>query len=376
MQLSSLPLNLTVVCLALAGAFAVARASAAAPFFAGADISMLPELEKAGAVYHDQDGKPADAIKVFRDSGVNLFRLRLFVNPTHDFNKSWGATQDLDQVRALAKRVKSSGARFLLDLHYSDTWADPGKQGKPAAWKDLSFDDLQKQVHDYTASVLRDFKDAGAMPDMVQVGNEIAPGMLWPDGKVIHNGPEQQQDESWQKFAKLFDAGAKAVREASTSDHPIRVVLHIHGGGHQGLPKWFFGKFTRYSNDFDVIGLSYYPGPKENFDDLRQNLRDVIDGWGKDVLIAEVAYPYRETDDAPDPNRKWPLTREGQAQFVKELLDAVRAAPNGRVIGVAWWYPEAMPVKGLGIWKQGANGLFDEQGNPLPALKVFGAAAR
>ncbi|HWP41529.1 MAG TPA: glycosyl hydrolase 53 family protein, partial [Tepidisphaeraceae bacterium] len=336
----------------------------------GADISMLPELEKAGAVYRDRQGKPADAIAIFRDHGFNLFRVRLFVNPSKDFNKSWGATQDLDCVRALARRIKASGAAFLLDLHYSDTWADPGKQHKPAAWKDLDFDALEKQVYDYTASVLADLSSHQAMPDMVQVGNEIAPGMLWPDGKVL-NVPKDQEDAAWRRFARLFDAGARAVRDASTPQHPIRVVLHIHGGGHKGLPMWFFGKFNRYCTNYDVIGLSFYPGPKENFDDLRQSLQELIQTYDKDILIAEVAYPCKPTDDPPDPNRRWPLTPQGQAQFVGDLMQMLRAAPGGRVIGVAWWYPESIPTAGLGIWKNGAMALFDTTGQPLPAMDQF-----
>jgi arabinogalactan endo-1,4-beta-galactosidase len=342
------------------------------PFYIGADISMLPEIEKAGGVFCDVQGNPSDAIKVFRDHGFNLFRLRLFVNPTNDFNSSWGATQDLVYIRALAKRVKASGATFLLDLHYSDTWADPGKQHKPAAWKDLESDALEKQVYDYTAEVLRDLIASGAAPDMVQVGNEIAPGMLWPDGKILHHTPEE--DQSWQRFARLFASGAKAVRDASTTQHPIRVVLHIHGGGHEGLPMWFFGKFNRYCTDYDVIALSFYPGPKENFDHLRQSLGRLIKAYGKDVLVAEIAYPWKPTDDPPNENRRWPITSQGQAEFARAMVQAVRSAPDGRGIGVVWWYPESIRVKGLGIWKEGAMALFDERGKPLPAMSELGRA--
>jgi len=348
----------------------------AAPFLVGADISMLPEIEKAGGIYRS-DGKAVDAITIFRDHGFNLFRIRLFVNPTKDFNSSWGATQDLDYVRALAKRTKDAGATILLDIHYSDTWADPGKQTKPAAWKDLSIEALEKQVYDYTSSVLRDLQQAGAAPDLVQVGNEITPGLLWPEGKVLY-APKDQEEVQWQRFARLFSAGARAVRDCSSNDHPIRVVLHIHGGGEKGLPLWFFNKFTRNATDFDVIGLSFYPGHRESLDDLKQNLHDVIQKFNKDVLIAEVAYPWKSTDDAASAgaNRRWPQTGDGQAAFARELVDVVRSAPGGHGIGVVWWYPEAIPVKGLGIWKEGAMALFDENGNALPAMKILGASAR
>jgi arabinogalactan endo-1,4-beta-galactosidase len=150
-------------------------------------------------------------------------------------------------------------------------------------------------------------------------------------------------------------------------------VIHIHGGGHQGLPKWVFSKFNPTGADYDVIGLSFYPGGKDSFDDLKQNLDDVIKTCpGKDVLIAEVAYPNKPTDQPQDANQPWPLTQQGQAQFVRDLMIVVRAAPDGRAIGAVWWYPESIPVKGLTIWKSGAMALFDEQGNALPALDAFG----
>lgn len=340
----------------------------------GADISMLPEIEKAGGVFLD-NGKPADAIGIFRKHGFNLFRIRLFVNPSKDFNANWGAVQDFETVRALAKRIKASGAMLLLDLHYSDTWADPGKQTKPAAWKDLSFDQLEKQVYDYTATVLRDLKSDGIVPDMVQVGNEIAPGMLWPDGKLVYHTTPEDEEAHWAKFARLFDAGVKAVRDASTPAQPIRVVIHIHGGGHEGLPMWFFGRFTKHTNNFDVIALSYYPGPKESIKDLKLNLEAVINKYGKDVLIAEIAYPWKQPMDPQHENQTWPLTPQGQEQFVRDLMDVVRSAPNGRAIGAVWWYPESIQVKGLQIWERGAKALFDDQGNPLPAMSAFRANA-
>lgn len=367
--------------LLLAGAAAACLCGAARaaddgkrPFYAGADISMLPEIEKAGGVYR-LNGEPGDAIQIFREHGFNLFRVRLFVSPAKDFNSSWGATQDLEYVRALAKRIKASGAAFLLDIHYSDTWADPGKQSKPKAWQDLSFEMLEKQVYDYTASVLSDLKQSGAMPDMVQVGNEIAPGMLWPDGKVL-NAPKEQEEQQWARFGRLFASGAKAVRDVSTRERPIRVVIHIHGGGHKGLPMWFFSKFDSHCTDYDIIALSYYPGPKESFDDLRESLRELIRTRGKDVLIAEVGYPWKATDDPADPNRRWPLTPEGQAQFTRELVELAQGVPDRRCIGITWWYPEAIPVEGLGIWKGGAMALFDSTGTPLPAMRVLGQSAQ
>src|SRR5688500_12217043 len=255
-------------------------------FIAGADISMLPEIEKAGGTFASRDGVRGDALKILRDGGCNLFRVRLFVDPDDEFNnRNYGATQDLEYVVALAKRIKATGAQFLLDIHYSDTWADPGKQHKPAAWRELEFDALERKVHEYTASVMNALADAGATPHMVQIGNEIAGGMLWPDGKVLDT-PQEVELRQWARFARLLNAGSRAVREASkTSGTPIRVVIHIHGGGKPGLPKWFFGKLKPHNVDFDVVALSFYPAWDDALPALKQNLADVATIFDKDILI-------------------------------------------------------------------------------------------
>jgi arabinogalactan endo-1,4-beta-galactosidase len=368
MRAGQITLYTMLVCLTFG---ATLRAAGDDRLIIGADVSMLPEIERAGGVFRDASGQPGDAIKILRDHGFNLFRLRLFVNPSKDFNGTWGAVQDFESVRAMANRIKASGAKFLLDLHYSDTWADPGKQHKPAAWKDLSFEELEKQVYDYTAGVLRNLKSDGIVPDMVQVGNEIAPGMLWPDGKLVYNTTPEIEEAHWAKFARLFNAGARAVRDASTSDKPIRVVIHIHGGGHDGLPMWFFGRFTKHTTNFDVIALSFYPGPKESFKDFKINVEQLCNAYDKDVMIAEIAYPWRAALDPQHENQTWPITRDGQAQFVRDVMDIVRTAPKGRCIGAIWWYPESIQVKGLQIWERGAKALFDDDGKPLPAMSAF-----
>ena len=149
-------------------------------FLLGADISMLARLEQRGAIYRE-DGKPQDAIHVFTHHGWNCFRLRLFVDP----NGQGGVVNSLDYTRVLARRIKDAGATFILDIHYSDTWADPQHQVKPAAWKDLPFEALEKKVHDYTESVIAQLKSDGCLPQIVQIGNEITPGMLWPDGQLL-----------------------------------------------------------------------------------------------------------------------------------------------------------------------------------------------
>lgn len=350
---------------------AVAQASDQ-PFITGADISLIPTLEKAGAVY-SVDGKPGDPIKIMADHGCNLFRVRLFVNPNPEYRPTGGAVQDLAYVRALAKRIKATGAMFLLDIHYSDTWADPGKQFTPADWKNLAFDDLVKKVHDYTQSVMQAFQADGDTPDMVQVGNEITAGVLWPLGKVL-DAPADQEQVQWQHFATLINTGAKVVRTFDTDSHKIRIVIHIHGGGHAGLPKWFFGKFSRNPVDYDVMGLSFYPAWGDDIDALKQNMADIVQIYGKDVLIAETSYPWHDLSDHPgqDSIMRWPQSPAGQKQFLHDLTQTLRAVPDHHGIGFVYWYPEAIPIRGMRIWRDGDEALFDKSGNALPALLAYG----
>lgn len=355
---------LVMICLA-----ATARGDEVKRLTAGADVSMLLEIEKAGGTFKDADGNAADAIRVLRDNGCELFRLRLFVDPSDDFASTWGATQDIRQVRALGKRVKAAGGKLLLDLHYSDTWADPGKQAKPKAWAELDFDALERQVTAYTADVIRDLRAHGAAPDMVQVGNEITSGMLFPDGKVL-DAPQEREKEQWTKFARLFNAGVRGVRQASEPVERIPVMLHIHGGGRPGLPGWFLGKFTSHDVEFDVIGVSFYPAWGDSLDALRDNLRQVAETYQKDIYVAETSYPWRpmpEMEQYRDA-MTWPATPEGQVRFVEDLAAALRDVPHGCGAGFIWWYPEAIPVKDRFIWRGGAEALYDEAGRPLPAL--------
>jgi arabinogalactan endo-1,4-beta-galactosidase len=330
------------------------RAIAADPvFFLGGDISALPDMEKFGAVYRDH-GKAGDCITILRDHGCNLFRVRLFVNPTHDFDKSWGATQDLPRVLELARRIKTSGAKFSLAIHYSDTWADPKNQTKPEQWKDLPIDALQQKVADYTVEVMRAMKTNGTVPDIVEVGNETTHGMLWPDGK-LDGKTNEEKDRQWEKFARLLKAGVKAVRSQSTVDQ-TRVLIHIDGGGKAGVPRWYFDRLKKYNVDYDIIGLSFYPIWNDSLDELKTNLKS-LSSLGKDVLIIETAYPHGPGKMTPE--MKWPATWAGQKQFLADLTRVVKDAPDHRGIGVVWWYPEALPIEHHKIWEGGLMGWFD-----------------
>jgi arabinogalactan endo-1,4-beta-galactosidase len=360
---------IAVVC----GLLLCAAAQAAdLPFITGADVSMLPTIEKCGGVFSD-GGKRGDAIQILADHGCNLFRVRLFVKPDPDFAKNFGAVQSLDYVRGLARRIKATGHLFLLDIHYSDTWADPGKQFTPADWKALDFDATQKKVHDYTIEVLKDFQADGTMPDMVQVGNEITAGVLWPSGQVL-DVPPAKEAQQWTRFAQLIAAGCKAVRESQTQSHPIRIMIHIHGGGKEGMAKYFWGKFKLDPDLYDIMGLSFYPAWDDSIDLLKGNLVDAIQITGKDVILAETSYPWKALPDKVGlATLQWPQTPEGQKQYFHDLTAVLYAAPGGHGKGYIYWYPEAIPTPGWPtVWRQGYEALFDRTGNALPALESYG----
>jgi arabinogalactan endo-1,4-beta-galactosidase len=339
------------------GAFAADQ-----PFYLGGDISALPDLEKAGAVYRDHD-KPGDCITILHDHGCNLFRVRLFVNPIHDRDKAGGATQDLPMVLALAKRIKDSGAKFSLAIHYSDTWADPGKQYKPAAWNDLPMDALKQKVTDYTTDVMRSMKANGTVPDIVEVGNETRVGMLWPEGKLDGKTAEEKQLK-WDNYASLEKAAIAGVRSQLPTDR-TRILIHIDSGGRGSTATWFFGNLKKYNLDFDIIGLSFYPTWGDSMDILKKNLVD-LPSMGKDILIIETGYPHEPVKQRP--TTTWPMTPAGQQQFLNELISAVKATPDHRGLGVVWWYPEAVTTPGHQGWGGEALALFDQKGNLLPAL--------
>ncbi len=273
-------------------------------FLVGGDISTLTRIEKLGGVYRD-GGKPRDCIGILKDAGWNAFRLRLFVEP----NQKNAVVNDLAYTLNLAKRIKASGGYLLLDFHYSDTWADPGHQHEPAAWKALSFEETVQRVEDYTASVIARFRREGALPDMVQVGNEITTGMVWPKGKLYGAGDEAA---AWRRFTTLLKAGLRGVRRPLRKGERVRTMVPIDRGGKAAATKWFFGKLREHDVDFDVIGLSFYPWWHGTLDDLRANLASTAAAFGKPIVVVETAYPHRGAEWwSKQKNMAHPISPEG-----------------------------------------------------------------
>ncbi|MCH5274951.1 MAG: glycosyl hydrolase 53 family protein [Lachnospiraceae bacterium] len=359
-------------------------------FIKGMDISTLLEEEACGAKYYDQ-GEEMELLDILQRYGVNSVRLRLWNDPYDENGRPYGAgTNDLEKTIILAKRAKAHGMTWLLDFHYSDFWADPGKQIVPKAWKNLDEAGLERAVYDYTLAVMQRLENEDVLPDMVQVGNELTNGLLWPTGKK----PE------YDNLARYINAGIRAVRAVETK---IPIMIHLDNGGLNDMYVDWFEHFMERGEPFEVIGLSYYPFWHGTMEELDFNMRDMARRYGKQIVIAEVSMgftmeDYRDKEQIPKDQLKgmatkpelvkklkYPMSKQGQADFMREIMERIKSVPGGA--GFYYWEPAWIPVPGCG-WaneeallytgEQGPGGnewanqaLFDYDGNALPALNVI-----
>ena len=337
-------------------ALALSLCTARAQKLAGGDISMLPRYEQAGVTYYTHDGQSiSDLIAYSKQVGMNAMRVRLFVNPKQQTTSSsapytWSADdnvcQDLAWVKALGKRIKDAGMKLMLDIHYSDTWADPAKQWTPEAWKDLDDAALAEKVYSYTSDALKQLKDAGAEPDLVQTGNEISYGMLWgrPDGSLQQCWPSSTAN--WDRFANLLKQATKAVRETCPS---AKIILHVErvsisqqndNKEYKALTN-FFSKMNTYAIDYDVIGLSYYPYFHGALSELNGAITKLEAGWpNKEIMVVETGYPYAWAVPGTtyEDTKTWPYSDEGQKLFTDDLIAMLNK--HSKVDGLFWWWPE------------------------------------
>ena len=311
----------------------------------GADVSFLKQAEDGGMSFKD-DGQAKPGLEIFKDHGYNWIRLRLFHSPTKLPN-------NLEYTIALAQQAKKLGFKFLLNYHYSDTWADPGKQFIPKAWEGKSHDELVAAVFEYTRDTIIAFRNAGVMPEMVQPGNEIINGMLWPDGKL---------PDSWDNFAALLKAGIDGVEAGRGSAERPLIMVHIDRGGDRKRTKAFFDKWNSYGVDYDIIGQSYYPWWHGSLLDLRENLIFMANEYRKDIILVEVAYNCEPAEYRNKP-APFPETPEGQRQFLDEVHRLVLNTPYNRGKGVFWWEPATS--------RGGRRTMFDRDGNAMPVFSVF-----
>ena len=340
----------------------------------GVDVSFLPRVEAGGGVFRDGPDSTgeasANALAILHDHGIDLARLRLWHQPA-------GGECGLPQALDLAERAKAGGLDILLDLHYSDTWADPGHQAPPAAWSGLALPALADSVRMYTRDMLRAFAARDATPRIVQLGNEITGGMLWDTGRVTG---ALDDDAHWDALATLLAAAAAGVDEALPAARRPRVMLHLDRGGDNADARRWLDRITARGVPFDMIGLSYYPWWHGTTGALATNLVDLAARYDRDVMVVETAYPWTLgwQDDMHNlvglPSQllpEYPATPAGQAAFAARLLEVVRAVPDGRGAGVVWWAGDWITAPRAGsAWENLA--LFDGKGRALPALSTLG----
>lgn len=355
-----------------AGAVALGCTRAAlGQFYMGSDISLVPYMEQEGAVFKataTSAAQPAD--QILYDAGDNLFRIRLFVNPNSSYSATEGAIQSLAYDESLATAIKTDdpNAAIMLDFHYSDTWASPGAQTTPSAWSGESLSALESTVQTYTENTLNSFAANGTPISIVQVGNEINSGMLWPTGELNFNGTTAQQEASWQALGGLLNHAIAGVR-AATGGSGIQVAIHIANGaegpGPNGEPQYFFGNLTNpsYGNvpvsSFNIMGVSFYPNsngsPSITLSGLQTNLTDLANDYPTEkIMVLETNYPYETLSGY----NGWAETPAGQEQEIEAVKNLLLGLPNNAGEGMVYWYPEDVQVPGQTIYNGGATGLF------------------
>jgi len=310
-------------------------------FSKGADVGWLSQMEATGYQFYDADGSKKDCLQLLKDRGINTIRLRVWVNPSND--KASGHCSPAETV-TMAIRAQKLGMRIMIDFHYSDSWADPGKQTKPAAWANHSFTELLNDVYKHTFDVLTSLKTAGVTPEWVQVGNEIPDGMLWPEGKSANFG----------QLAQLLNKGYEATKAINPA---IKVIVHLDQGNDNGRFRWFFDNAKANNVKYDVIGMSYYPywlksDYKVTITDLQNNLNDMVSRYGKEVMVVEVGGDYTLEQTTHD--------------MLAAVIKAVKAVPNNKGLGVIYWEPE-----GEKSWSGYQLSAWRSDGKPSMALDAF-----
>lgn len=333
-----------------------------AVFNKGMDLSFLPQAADEGMQVKDFDGTVMEPLALAQKYGVNAVRLRLWNNP-ENVPESKGYCGLEDTVR-MAKEVKKYGMDLMLDFHYSDYWADPGKQNKPLAWTALHGKELEQAVYTYTRDVLLRLEKENAFPDIVQIGNEIRSGLLFPDGAV----------PDYRGMAGLINAGIRGARSVAGGER-LRVMIHLdQGGRYQLLKEWFDQAFAQGLMDFDVIGLSYYPFWHGTFMDLRDTAQRLIKAFKKPVMVVETAHAWRRSskgfiDEEQEKIAGIPVSPAGQKQVVDMVMNIVAALPDGMGQGVYYWEPLCVP-DGQGGWSE-TMGILAEDGTVMEAVRSF-----
>ena len=350
-------------------------------FIKGADVSIMPELERNGTKFYD-NGIEQDGLTILKNHGVNWIRVRIWNNPYVVGQEGVGGG-NTDEAKAIemAKRAKALGMKVLVDFHYSDFWVDPGQQKKPDAWKNDSGDKLVDDVYAYTAKVMQDFNAQGVTPDMVQVGSELNNGMSWPEAQLTYHNPN-----GYKFLAKLLNAGLQAVHD-NDKDNKVKTMIHLAGVDVNLYHTFFDNLIVKNKvNDFDIIGMSFYPFWHGTMDDLKNTMNDVSAKYNKDVIAVETAFGYTLEDADFEKNNfgtneekvgGYKATVQGQATGLRDVMATVASVNDNRGLGIFYWAPDWVINEKVG-WKSngGGNGwdnltLFDTKGNALESMDTF-----
>ncbi|EUC33739.1 glycoside hydrolase family 53 protein [Bipolaris victoriae FI3] len=336
--------------------------------YKGVDWSSLLVEEAAGKKYKNSAGTVQPLETILKSSGVNTVRQRLWVNPS-------GGTYNLDYNLKLGKRAQAAGLGIFLDLHYSDSWADPGKQVTPAAWQSLNREALIKQVYDYTKNVLDTFQRNGIPLKLVSIGNEITPGLLFPIGKL--SGSSQGPAAN---VAAILKSASRAIKESSMSPKP-KIMIHLDNGWNWETQKWWYdlvlGSGGGLSlSDFDVQGVSYYPfyNAAATLAAVGSSLSNMASKYGKEVMVVETNWPSWCPNPKyafPSDTKSIPISVDGQTTWMKEVAKRVAGASGGKGTGLFYWEPAWIDNAGLGS-SCGWNLMFGDDGKVMNSLAVFG----
>lgn len=316
--------------------FYVISANTYGQFAKGADVGWLSQMEASGRKFYNNNGSQQDCLDILKGKGINSIRLRVWVNPAN----GWCNKND---VVNMAKRAKNKGFRVMIDFHYSDSWADPGKQTKPAAWRTKTFNELMKAVYDHTYDVMRTLKMNGVYPEWVQVGNETNNGMLWEEGRASAN---------MRNFAWFINCGYDAVKAVNSGS---KVIVHLSNGYDNGLFRWMFDGLKNNGAKWDIIGMSLYPSPSDWSSKNTQclnNMKDMISRYGKSIMISEVGMDVSAASTC--------------RSFLTDIMNKVKSLANGRGLGVFYWEPQS-----YANWQGYTKGAFDSSGKPTVAMDAF-----
>ncbi len=330
-------------------------------FYKGMDISSLLERLDHNMQVLDENQNPVEVFDLLEKYHVNSIRLRIWNQPEL-VSESGGYCNLADTIK-MAKMIKQHNMHFVLDFHYSDYWADPGQQRKPAAWKELGYEELKAAVHDYTAMVLRSLEAENCLPDMVQVGNEIRSGMLFPDGEV----------PNYTQLAELINAGITAVREVSQN---IEVMIHLDQGGRfYYLKEWFDAVFDAGMLPIDCIGISFYSFWHGTFMDLKNSMQQLVERYHLPVYVVETAHPWRTLPEGHISAEQmktagFPAGIEEQKKSLDLVFHIVDSIPDDMGRGVYYWEPVCVPKDTFDSWAQNM-GMLDDKGKILPSFEVY-----